>query len=388
MRVGVASLLRGLVLSLLVLVGVGALGSGTAQAVDTTPPAAVSSFVAKGGSGSVALSWTNPTTADLAGVLLVRKTGTVAPVSATDGTQVARVLKPARTYTDRLLDAATSYAYAAFAYDTSGNLARPAKAVATTALTPPAVVRLDGTLAADVTLTPKKAKLFLVDGTFTVPPGRVLTLGAGAKVKVRYDLDVAGTLRSTGTSTSRALVTSVYDDTVGGDAANTIGLAKDNPFRVDLQAGGVVQLAGADLRFGRLTNSSLTSGSLGSFTVRTSAIRNSKVELNFFGGGASAATFTGNTFTRSSVYLANIAAPVLSGNTFADGAGFGSGLVPASPVYLTVIGDLAGIGANTATGTAAQQLFVIVNSSVRTLDPAARLRVRPVRHHRPQRRGR
>ena len=193
-----------------------------------------------------------------------------------------------------------------------------------------------------------------------------MTLGAGSLTKAIGSVGVDGVLRSTGTATAPAVVTVLSDDTIGGDSDAGSTATQNTPYRVDLHAGGVVLLDSAQVHQGTLTSSALSDTSTSTLTATNSEIIDSKVELNFFGGGASAATFTGNTFTRSSLYLANIAAPVLSGNTFADGAGFGSGLVPASPVYLVGIGDLAGIGANTATGTAAQQLFVIVNSSVRT----------------------
>ena len=52
---------------------------------DTTPPGPVTAPAAVPGSTTVALSWTNPTDDDFAGVVIRRATGSVAPSSVTAG---------------------------------------------------------------------------------------------------------------------------------------------------------------------------------------------------------------------------------------------------------------------------------------------------------------
>ena len=77
---------------------------------------------------SIALSWTNPTDADLAEVIVRRAKGPVAPGSATAGTGV--YLGPwgpptGPSVTDTGLDPNTGYSYAVFTRDTTGNISSP-----------------------------------------------------------------------------------------------------------------------------------------------------------------------------------------------------------------------------------------------------------------------
>ncbi|HEU0101565.1 MAG TPA: hypothetical protein VFR07_04535, partial [Mycobacteriales bacterium] len=267
-----------------------------AVAADTTPPGPVTALTAASGAGKLTLRWKNPAASDLSGVLLVRKTGTTPPTSATDGTQVARVAKPAVTYADTLLDANTAYAYALFAYDSSGNRSVRTTVSARTAVQPPAVVRLSGTLAASVVLTPTKGRLFVLE-SLTVPAGRTLTLGAGTTTKVRLSVAVAGALRTAGTPAAPAVVTSYYDDSIAGNTDGTVEPVVNNQLTIALRSGGTVALTGAQLHWGRVWNYDVARDRTATATLTDSALLDFSVELAYSPGQT--VSLLGNTFTRA-----------------------------------------------------------------------------------------
>jgi hypothetical protein len=102
--------------------------SFTTAAPDTTPPGPVTSFTATLGASSVALAWTNSSDADFDHVRVVRKTGS-APTSPTDGTVVCDCT--GQTATDARPPEQTTYNYAAYAFDRTGNASTPAAAQVT-----------------------------------------------------------------------------------------------------------------------------------------------------------------------------------------------------------------------------------------------------------------
>jgi Purple acid Phosphatase, N-terminal domain len=57
----------------------------TTKTLDTTPPNDVTNFIAIPSNGRVSLNWTNPTDADLKGVMLRYRTDGIYPTSKTDG---------------------------------------------------------------------------------------------------------------------------------------------------------------------------------------------------------------------------------------------------------------------------------------------------------------
>lgn len=96
--------------------------SKAVSVTDTKAPSPVSgASVTDRQTTQVSLGWTNPTTADLAGVRIRRALGSTAPASASAGTQVADVAKPGVSVTDTGLASSTTYSYALFAYDADGN---------------------------------------------------------------------------------------------------------------------------------------------------------------------------------------------------------------------------------------------------------------------------
>jgi hypothetical protein len=82
---------------------------------------------------SVALSWTNPTAADFAGVMIRRAAGATAPASPTAGALVMNTFGSAASFTDTGLAAGTQYSYALFAHDAVPNYATAASKTATAA---------------------------------------------------------------------------------------------------------------------------------------------------------------------------------------------------------------------------------------------------------------
>ena len=108
--------------------------------IDTTAPGPATGLtVGDRTPTSIALSWTNPTDADLAEVIARRAKGTAAPGSASEGTGVSLGSPTAATVTDAALDPSTQYSYAVFTRDTAGNTSSPTTVVATTS--PPEPIR-------------------------------------------------------------------------------------------------------------------------------------------------------------------------------------------------------------------------------------------------------
>jgi len=172
-------------------IAIGAQASATPIVPDTTPPAAVSGFTAMAGNAQIVLAWTNPGDVDLAGVKVLRKTGS-APSSSSDGDVIFNGL--GATYTDTGLTNGTKYFYAAFAYDNVGNHATGTQANATP-------------MAPD-----------------TTPPGMVTNFSADAgdaQVILTWtnpgDVDLAGVkvLRKTGSTPTSATDGSVIYDELG-----------------------------------------------------------------------------------------------------------------------------------------------------------------------------
>jgi len=113
---------------------------------DTTPPGDVTGFTADPGPEQVALSWTNPTDSDFAGVMIRFRTDGTYPQNYMDGTAVPNGNNgkitgspgAAGSYVHSGLDPNLTYYYSIFTYDTAGNYSHTAHAYATPLPTPPA----------------------------------------------------------------------------------------------------------------------------------------------------------------------------------------------------------------------------------------------------------
>lgn len=82
---------------------------------DTTPPGPVTGLTATAYNGKVKLQWTNPTDPDLAGIKIMRKTGSY-PTDENDGT-VAYYGVVVTSVDDNALTDGVQYYYSAYAYD-------------------------------------------------------------------------------------------------------------------------------------------------------------------------------------------------------------------------------------------------------------------------------
>jgi hypothetical protein len=111
---------------------------------DTISPADVTSFSATPGAGQVALSWTNPSDTDFAGVMLRYRTDGTYPANHTKGIavpngndgKIAGAPRVPGSYLHTALNPGLIYYYSAFSYDTSGNYseadhARPPRCLST-----------------------------------------------------------------------------------------------------------------------------------------------------------------------------------------------------------------------------------------------------------------
>jgi hypothetical protein len=97
--------------------------AGNAASSDSTAPRPVTSLKVSAtsiGDDYLSLSWTNPTDADLAGVIVRRLPGTTAP-TLTSGTMISDFTDQADYVVDPGLTSGTQYSYAFFAYDKAKN---------------------------------------------------------------------------------------------------------------------------------------------------------------------------------------------------------------------------------------------------------------------------
>ena len=133
--------------------------TAAASAVDSTvshstAPGPVTSLkVTAAAASSVSLSWVNPTSSSLAGVMLRRATGTKPPSSPTSGTLVAKIAKPGAKYKNTGLAPSTTYSYTAFAYNAKSQFSAGVHVTTTTAPSPVTSLKVTGVTTTSVSLT-------------------------------------------------------------------------------------------------------------------------------------------------------------------------------------------------------------------------------------------
>jgi Carboxypeptidase regulatory-like domain len=111
--------------------GAAAFAGAARTLVVTAPvPGPVTGVGAVPASTSIALSWTNPVSSSLAGVMVRRVEGATAPASATAGVLVTD--SSGTSFTDSGLTPGTQYSYALFAHDATPTFAAPATVTSTT----------------------------------------------------------------------------------------------------------------------------------------------------------------------------------------------------------------------------------------------------------------
>ncbi len=134
--------------------------------LDTTAPGPVTGLsIVHGTTSDLALSWTNPTAPDFAGVMIRRAVGPVAPASSTAGVLVTKTAKTATSYTDTGLAGDTQYSYALFAFDGGQNKAPAASVTATSGAVTTAVLSINGSTGATAKQTVSQSQAFDVTGT-------------------------------------------------------------------------------------------------------------------------------------------------------------------------------------------------------------------------------
>ena len=109
----------------------------TLTPADTTAPGPVTGLNANGGIADTGhtLDWTNPTDSDLAGVMIRRNIGSVAPANITQGTFLSSALTNGVMASG--LSPGTTYSYSLFAFDEVPNYSPPTSLTVTTTGTPP-----------------------------------------------------------------------------------------------------------------------------------------------------------------------------------------------------------------------------------------------------------
>ena len=117
--------------------GAAAFAGAARTLVVTAPvPGPVTGAGAIPASTSIALSWTNPVSTSLTGVMVRRAEGATAPASATAGVLVTDADSSATSFTDAGLMPGTQYSYALFAHDGTPSFATRATVTSTTIIGP------------------------------------------------------------------------------------------------------------------------------------------------------------------------------------------------------------------------------------------------------------
>jgi hypothetical protein len=221
------------------------------------------------------------------------------------------------------------------------------------------VGHLCGNIATGRTLSPAVAKVYVIDCSVTIPTKVIVTLAPDVIIKVRSGtLTVNGTLRSTATSLAPAILTSYLDDSAGGDTNGGPGTPLPRSWNLSIAGRGQLALDHTDLRYGTIA----TTGNASAYvaTVTNSTLRKAAVTVTRPG----TVKLQSNVLVGSQVDVAGVAAPVVRSNRFVG---------TASPLNVIGVGDLAGVGANSASGSPIQRVFTVSSSTVAsswTVDPA------------------
>ncbi len=145
---------------------------------DTTAPGSVTNVnVVQGVGSDLALSWTNPTDADFAGVMIRRTVGPTPPASPTQGVLVTNTASDATSFTDQGLPGSTTFSYALFAFDTAKNKAAGVTRTVTSGAATTAVLTINGSTGPNANDTVNVAEVYDIStGTHA---GRTLTIASG-----------------------------------------------------------------------------------------------------------------------------------------------------------------------------------------------------------------
>lgn len=181
--------------------------------VDTTPPPVPTGVIATAGDASTHLAWNPVAAADLDGYLILRATNVAGPWTKLTPEPIAT-----HEYDVAGLTNGTTYYFNVTSVDTTGNESNASTpAAATPAAAPAPVVNHCGALQADEVWDDNFTHRIFCD--IEVPVGVELTVASGAVLKFVSDsgLQVDGTLLVNGTAAEPVVITSIHDDTAGGD---------------------------------------------------------------------------------------------------------------------------------------------------------------------------
>ena len=181
---------------------------------DTTPPPVPTGLDATAGDGSVHLSWSAVSADDLAGYNVYRSASAEGPWTKVTSSPIPDTSRDVTGLTN-----GTTYWFAVTAIDAEQNESGTSTAAtATPTAAPPAVVSHCGTISANETWS--SASIHRLTCSVTVPSGVTLTIEPGAVVKANtgsVSLSVSGSLVAVGTAADPVVLTSINDDSVGGD---------------------------------------------------------------------------------------------------------------------------------------------------------------------------
>ena len=243
--------------------------AGTVTAT-TVVPGPVTNVTAIPASTSIALSWTNPTSASFTGVLIYRVPGSVPPAGPGGGTRVTDAASPANSFTDTGLASGTQYSYGLFAHDGTPVYATVETATSTTVAVPPPLVIGTTSLAAG---TAGLSYLQPLTATGGQAPYAWAATGLPTGLTVAPDGVLAGTPASTGataiilqvTDSAGATATAtVFIDVVGSGTIKAGTISAGSEHTCAVTTGGAVKCWGDNLD-GELGNGS--SHTLGGSTI-------------------------------------------------------------------------------------------------------------------------
>ena len=355
-------------------------------APDTTPPGPVSALkVGTRGEDYIRLTWTNPTDEDLAQVIVRRAKGATPPSTPTSGTEVPLGQPSDQFVQDNGLALGTKYSYAVFTKDALGNVnGEPATL---TAYTRDRNDFCDNPISGNVTWGPEFREVYEIHCSLQIPEGATLTLKSGTLLKFTSGsgIAVAGTLRVAGTAASPVVLTSILDDSAGGDWNGDGDASVPRPGDwYGISSTGTIEVDHAEVRYadgvsagGRsvsLTNSTLAHGTLLSVSNNDDSL-----------GQMAKLRITGNTLSDVGktdypalwVYGPGTRTPTVTNNTITGTkySGYNSG-VPYGGVPIAVhsarlvASDLAG---NTGTNNAVGYMSVAGTLTTDTTLPVAGL---------------
>ncbi len=233
------------------------------------------------------------------------------------------------------------------------------------------------TVANTWTIDPASSAIYQID-LVRINRGATLTVRAGAIVKTGLvdSFDVYGTLRVNGTAAAPVVMSSVRDDTAGGDTNSdgnqSVPGARD--FNLVVLQGGSATLDHVKFRYAALNGGAGTSPQMtGNVVITNSVLRDlgavsldnpdngvfrlessslTRAPVQVFGG---AATVRSNAFFASQLSLYRQAAPIVANDTFKS---------TANPLTIWSALDLVNVAGNTASGTPVQRVFSVFGSNV------------------------